>query len=944
MERKKPFRLLALLAVFTAFMLAVMPTPAWAEPFEGWTYTEPTSGTKIEIESDIVTPPAQPQKLNVVVNLDGEQVYSAQVTNIPRSSTRLKIDLGDGYDVRTEASGDVGIQGSDEVAGPWTLSFPKAEGEGTLTINLLSNRIVTQWGTLNFKNATADGYNLTVRLYVNGSRVYTSPQLRVAGSTPNGLKITDLPEGLHFISVGDGAQNPYDFHTASGTPSWDNTSGTLTFGGVLDADRNHNNTLDIYLFTFDEFVNLDVDRAAGDVSEYMNGYNVSYTIDDVDYSYNVTYLGSDQTQVIPKNVPVTITALCKSGWEVTDWSLVNMTNTGLESNGNSCVLTTDRVDGTYVHVRAEHICPMPEKPTFEEVEKIFGDELVTVDCVNATIDPEHEDKTYGPIAGGVEIGDVVNNNGTYIATLTVTAPTYVGKYSSDVQVAHMLADGANDTHEVVLTYKDGKWRKANNFSLVVFKVMCSEVQDPKPELPTQEELAQLTGAKVKVTCVTENNGHGSEEYAPIAGAYSFPKGVEGDAEQGYTATMDVNAAAYVDEFSTDDRGEHDLAAGEADTKSVVLTYVTDADGQGSWQLAGGETPINFDVVCVVEPEPEPEGPDTPGKDVLDELFGDQFVTVDCVNDNAGHADKSYGLVDGAYTVHHEKDATTATVVVSPHAYVNKYENEPDIDKAHELEASSPVSTTFNLKYENGAWAINGANSVTYRVACADDAPVVPEQPTYDEILEATPQGAVTIDCTNAEVEHENKTYDIEKGAYTLGAVNDADGDGIYTVDVQVSAGTYVLKFENDHEGIHHYLDPADQGAKTITLAYNEATDSWSVADDSASPVTFTVLCDVEGTTDPGTDPDEPGTDPDEPGDEGDEPGTNPDDKPGDDGQGDKPGDQGGNGDQNKGDGANNGSGNGKLSQTGDVAALVAAMVAGAGALTAGAGYVAKRRK
>ena len=922
MERKKPFRLLALLAVFTAFMLAVMPTPAWAEPFGGWTYTELTSGTKIEIESDIGTP-AQPQKLNVVVNLDGEQVHSAQVTNIPRSSTRLKIDLGDGYDVRTEASGDVGIQGSDEVAGPWTLSFSKAEGEGTLTINLLSNRIVTQWGTLNFKNATADGYNLTVRLYVNGSRVYTSPQLRVSGSTPDGLKITDLPEGLHFISLGDGAQNPYDFHTYSGTPSWDNTSGTLTFGGVLDADRNHNNTLDIYLFTFDEFVNLDVDRAAGDVSEYMNGYNVSYTIDGVDYSYNVTYLGSDQTQIIPKNVPVTITALCKSGWEVTDWSLVNSTNTDLESNGNSCVLTTDRVDGTYVHVRAEHICPMPKKPTFEEVEDIFGDELVTVDCVNTTIDPKHEDKTYGPIAGGVEIGDVVNNNGTYNVTLTVTAPTYVGKYSSDVQVAHMLADGATNTYEVVLTYKDGKWYQVDNFSPVVFKVMCSEVQDPKPELPTEDELAQLIGAKVEVTCVTGNSGHGSEEYAPIPGAYSFPDGVEGDAEQGYTATMVVNAAAYVDEFSTDARGEHALAAGEEDTKSVVLTYDASSDGQGSWKLADGATPINFNVECVVEPEPEPEGPDTPGKDVLDELFGNQFVTVECVNDNAGHAYKSYGLVDGAYTVHHEKDATTATVVVSPHAYVNKYENEPDINKAHELDEDSREFTTFNLKYENDAWAIDGANSVTYQVTCADDAPVVPDQPTYDEILKATPQGAVTIDCINTEVEHENKTYDIEKGAYTLGAVNDEDGDGTYTVDVQVSAGTYVLKFENDYEGIHHYLDPADQGAKTITLAYDEATDSWSVADDSTSPVTFTVLCDVESSTDPGT---------------------NPDDKPGDEGQGDKPSDQGGNGDQNKGDGANNGSGNGKLSQTGDVAALVAAAIAGAGALTAGAGYVAKRRK
>lgn len=932
MERKKPFRLLALLAVFTAFMLAVMPTPAWAD-----TEVYNDQGFKVSVHGEAGADIDGAVTVTVKLN---DEVVAVETINGELSWTGNRVNVVTPADYGAYISDTSGISSYSYVAGYFRFY---TNGDCSLTVNLFKTHFSaeeTGIGDISVEPATSEGYNLTARIYVNGELAFTTPQMRVVGGAPNGFSL-DVAEGLFYHDLRK--QVPYDFHSASGAASWMTETGTLNFDATQD--RDHNNVLDIFLTTFEDYAYLDVNRGAGvDISDNMVGYRVSYSLDGKDYSYLVTSFATEDSQIIPKGVPVTIEAVCKAGWEVTEWSIASSINNDFESLGNSAVLTTNVANGESIVVTATHVCPMPEKPTFEEVEDIFDDKLVTVDCVNTTIDPEHEDKTYRPIAGGVEIGDVVNNNGTYNVTLTVTAPTYVGKYSSDVQVAHMLADDATDTYEVVLTYKDGKWYKADGFSPVVFEVMCSEVQDPKPELPTQEELAQLTGAQVKVTCVTENSGHGSEEYAPIAGAYSFPKGVEGDAEQGYTATMDVNAAAYVDEFSTDDRGEHDLAAGEADTKSVVLAYVASSDGQGSWQLADDAAQINFNVKCVVEPEPEPEGPDTPGKDVLDELFGDQFVTVDCVNNNAGHDDKSYGLVDGAYTVHHEKDATTATVVVSPHVYVNKYENEPDINKAHELKADSPESTTFKLKHENGVWAIDGPSTVTYRVVCADDAPVVPDQPTYDEILEATPQGAVTIDCTNAEVEHENKTYDIEKGAYTLGAVNDADGDSIYTVDVQVSAGTYVLKFENDHEGIHHYLDPADQGAKTITLAYSEATDSWSVADDSASPVTFTVLCDVEGTTDPGTDPDEPGTDPDEPGDEGDEPGTNPDDKPGDDGQGDKPGDQGGNGDQNKGDGANNGSGNGKLSQTGDVAALVAAVVAGAGALTAGAGYVAKRRK
>ncbi len=946
MKRRAPFRLLALLAVVAAFALTVMPAQAWADT-SLWTYTEPTTQTKIDVNNaDAGTGEVT---VEVVVQLSGETVKTKSIEGVNITLAQVNIQVPEGYEVRLDTEGMSAAPG---VNGNYNLGFEVTADTHRLVINILPTKIETQWGTLNFKNETqyADGYDLTVRLFVNGSNVYTTPKLRVAGFTSGGLEF-DANEDAGFYFLSGAGANDYDFHTSNPGSIWLPGTGYLHFSQA-DTDRDHNNTLDIFLWTFTDWVDLYVDRegAGDDVSDNMQGYEISYTLNGQRYTYVVTSFADDQPQIIPSGVEVTVTAICRSGWEVTDWTCLRVDNTEFESNGNSAVLTTNLDNGEDVTIRATHVCPMPEKPTFGEVEDIFGSDLVKVDCVNATIDSVHEDKTYGPIAGGVEIGDVVNNNGTYNVTLTVTAPTYVGKYSSDVQVAHMLADDATDTHEFDLTYKDGKWYKADNFSPVVFEVMCSEVQDPKPELPTQGELAQRTGAQVKVTCVTENSGHGSEEYAPIAGAYSFPKGVEGDAELGYTATMVVNAAAYVDEFSIDDRGEHALANGEQDTKSVVLKYVLADDGQGSWELADDATPINFNVECVVEPEPEPEGPDTPGKDELDELFGDQFVTVDCVNDNAGHADKSYGLVDGAYTVHHEKDAATAAVVISPHAYVNKYENEADINKAHELVSGSPESTTFNLKYENDAWAIDGADTVTYQVACVDEAPVVPDQPTFEEILEATPQGAVTIDCTNAAVEHENKTYGIEKGAYTLGAVNDADGDGVYTVDVQISAGSYVLKFEADHEGIHHYLVP-EQGAKTITLAYDDATDSWNVADGSASPVTFTVLCDVEDTTDPGADPDEPGTDPDTPGDGGDEPGTNPDDKPGDGSQGNKPGDGSqGNGDNNangnQGANGNAGtaSGEGKLTQTGDVATLLAAAVAGAGALAVGAGYAAKRRK
>ena len=104
--------------------------------------------------------------------------------------------------------------------------------------------------------------------------------------------------------------------------------------------------------------------------------------------------------------------------------------------------------------------------------------------------------------------------------------------------------------------------------------------------------------------------------------------------------MTVNAAAYVEAFEAE-RGEHELADGVEATKSITLVYANDA-----WKVANGETPISFDVTCVEE---APEAPDMPTKDELDGIFGKAAVKIDCAS-NVGHADKAYGLIDGAYTV------------------------------------------------------------------------------------------------------------------------------------------------------------------------------------------------------------------------------------------------------------------------------------------------------
>ena len=953
MERKKPFRLLALLAVFTAFMLAVVPTPAWADDVL-WECTDKNSGSHVSVVN--VSGAEAEYGFNITVNYEGKQVATGTIEKVNFVAT-LKLDIPNGYKVDVDAEG----MSTTKTADGYSLSGFVLDRDRSLTVNISLDpaytRIPTDWGDIVYKNPTSDGYNMTVRLYLNGERVFVSDQFRMKSGENDCLNFSPN-NGFYYHD-----SNGYDLYTKNDNSSWNQGTGYISIVGTGDDSRDYDNVLDIHLWTFEEYLPLNVTRAADTVNDVMTGYTISYDwtdplTDEVKtYTQLITSFGGTQLPLIPCNTDVTVTAVCAPGWEITEWYNGDMLtqgnswsstegifgDSGEYARGNSVTMNYTDAFGAQgarqATLRAIEAGVVPSAPSIEDVNSIFDGKLVTVDCVS---NDEHIDKEYGAIAGGVEIGTVEKVDGEFQVTLSIASPYYVSTYShaAEINFPHMLKAETTGEYQVVLTWGGRNWTAPEGYDAADYKfaVVCG-TQEPDPLLPDYDKVSELVD--VKVECTT-NEEHGAKSYEPIYG-YRLSDPIESDEGSGvFTSTMTVDAKGYVSVYSIDLEQNHELTDTTTSSQAITLTY---QDGQ--WTADKSE--FVFNVKCV---EGEPEGPGTPSDDDVIKAFSDMVdgaVKVVCDNDEASHNVKEHGykLVKGAFTPSApvlEDDAYVSTITVGGDLYANKFSNEEDIAKDHKLVGdtnTAELKVVYNEEAEE--WEAQSTEPVTFTVACENPI-VVPDQPTYEEILKATPQGAVTIDCTNAEVEHEDKTYSIEKGAYTLGEVNDADGDGIYTVDVQVSAGTYVLKFENDHEGIHHYLDPANQGAKTITLAYDSETDSWSVAGGSASPVTFTVLCDVEGTTDPGTDPDEPGTDPDEPGDEGDEPGTNPDDKPGDEGQGEKPGDQGGNGDQNKDDGANNGSGNGKLSQTGDVAALVAAAIAGAGALTAGAGYVAMRWK
>ncbi len=136
----------------------------------------------------------------------------------------------------------------------------------------------------------------------------------------------------------------------------------------------------------------------------------------------------------------------------------------------------------------------------------------------------------------------------------------------------------------------------------------------------------------------------------------------------------------------------------------------------------------------------------------------------------------------------------------------------------------------------------------------------PTPPSSDELENPDdntifPAGAVTIDCTNEQADHADKTYSLIADTYTVSEsatwVSDGEGSGYYTAKVTIDAdqvSQYVTRYDADTRATHGLVD--NQRDKAITLIWQNG--QWVTADGSA-PVTYNVVC----TTEPGGGPEAP---------------------------------------------------------------------------------------
>ena len=334
----------------------------------------------------------------------------------------------------------------------------------------------------------------------------------------------------------------------------------------------------------------------------------------------------------------------------------------------------------------------------------------------------------------------------------------------------------------------------------------------KPVQPDKKAIEGAIGRGVAVVCDNQNVKHGAKAYKVTLGEYTVSN-VMGTAADGYTCTVTVRAAKFIEKYSSD-MGDavHTLIAGEPAEKTIELKW------NGEKWVAETELPVTFHTLCP---------PEQPSKKDIEGAIG-RGVKIVCDNQNVNHWGKDYKPTQGEYTVSDvtgtASEGYTCTITVKAAKIVEKYSS--DMGKTHALIVGEQAEKTVELKWDGEKWVAKTELPITFHVECP------PEKPTYDELKGLGINAKV--DCTTTTA-HNGKSYTLIEDTYN---VSDPERKGtVYTCILTVNAKDYVAKYNAEENVGPHTLD--DRDSKTIELTWNG--EKWTAAE---TRVTFNVKCEL----------------------------------------------------------------------------------------------------
>ena len=337
----------------------------------------------------------------------------------------------------------------------------------------------------------------------------------------------------------------------------------------------------------------------------------------------------------------------------------------------------------------------------------------------------------------------------------------------------------------------------------------------QPDKPSDTAVKDLlNGDAVKVHCSIPNSGHADVTYPLMAG--SFTVGDVQGSSGNYTCVVTVQAAQYVTAYGNG----HTLAGANESPKTITLKH------NGTNWAVQSTIPIVFNVVCNTAPTAPDDG-------TVKALLGKNAVQIICTNTQIGHGSKTFGLIDGTFTVYHNKNNCEVVInYFSP--YVDAFNAAVNVPAGTHITDNSNAGQNrakINLVWSDGKWTPADAPA-KYHVLCSLQ-PAKPTAPGHDSLSNLI--GEITVNCTNDAATHtpKSKGYALIADSYTTGNVEGSADTG-YTFTVTVNAEKYVTQFDTDTSATH---TPKD-GSKVVTLKYEN--DAWTVKE--GAPVSFDVAC------------------------------------------------------------------------------------------------------
>lgn len=497
------------------------------------------------------------------------------------------------------------------------------------------------------------------------------------------------------------------------------------------------------------------------------------------------------TFTIPSQAPT------RDGYTFLGWNTIrSATTANYQPNGSIVVTGTT----TLYAVWEENTPPKPDKPTApdeDDLSGLIGD--ITVKCTNDKATHTPKSKGYALISGSYTTSEVEGDaESGYTYTVTINAQEYVKKFDADTGAVHTPKE---DTATVTLEYKNNAWY-VKTATPIVFNVVCDET----PDDPKVGDNFDFDKNIVDVFCETTSDHDYSyglmNDYYTVSDRKQLQNG-------NWQCEITINLDKYFALYNSEHPG-HTRDMKHEKATAIKTIYPTWSAKSRQWSCA--ESLIDAAEIYVKCDAVTP--PTEPSKEDIKELLGSNAVQIICTNNESGHGSKTFGLIDGTFSVRYDGQYTCEVKIDSFYEYVKKFNT--DLGVAHISDASktSEEKSIVNLKWEDGKWTVMDAPAKHY-------------------VLCETPKYTVTYtDGVDGEVVFADQVYD------NLSSGTDTPAfDGTPTRDGYVFAGwkpavaekvtenaTYTAQWKEDK---NHNGTPDDEEEK-YTVTYTDGVDGEEV--------------------------------------------------------------------------------------------------------------------